>query len=236
MNKKKVSFAWSGGKDSALALYKLMQDDKYEVVALHTTFGEDTKRVGLHGIHESLIQKQAEAIGLPLDSLYYPASQTNEAYEKVMSSYLDELEKRGVTYIAFGDIFLEDLKKYREAQLEVKGFKGVFPLWGANTQKILDEFFEAGFKTIVCAADGDLFDKTQVGELLTNKLIQEVQTPIDPCGENGEFHTFCFDGPIFKYPIAFKRDETISKTYDFKTSDGKEHHKHFWFKELLVLD
>lgn len=235
-HKTKISFAWSGGKDSALALWKLMQDGKYEVVCLHTTFGEDTKRVGLHGIHESLIQQQAESIGLPLDKLYYPASQTNAAYEKTMSEYLESLEERGVNHIAFGDIFLEDLKKYREAQLEEKGFKGVFSLWGGDTQELLDEFLESGFQTLVCAADADIFEEGHVGEQLSQGLIQGLKKPIDPCGENGEFHTFCFDGPIFEKPVRFEKGETITKKYTFKTDDGVEHSKQFWFKELKVLD
>lgn len=232
----KISIAWSGGKDSALALWKLMQDESYEVVNLHTTFGEETKRVGLHGIHESLIQKQAESIGLPLDRLYYPASQSNAAYEKMMSSYLDVLRKKGVHHIAYGDIFLEDLKKYRETQLDEKGFKGVFPLWAKDTQNLLGEFLDMGFQTLVCAADADIFAEDQVGELLSQSLINQLKKPIDPCGENGEFHTFCFKGPIFEKPVVFQLGETISKNYTFKTDDGEEHSKRFWFKELRDLD
>jgi uncharacterized protein (TIGR00290 family) len=236
MNKIKVSLAWSGGKDSAFALWSLLKDERYEVVSLHTTFGEESRRVGLHGIHESLIQQQAESIGLPLDKLYYPASQTNAAYEKVMSGYLEELKKRGVSHIAFGDIFLEDLKKYREDQLRGMGMECVFPLWGKDTKSLLEEFLGHGFKTLVCAADAALFEENQVGKELGLELVQNAKKPIDPCGENGEFHTFCFDGPIFQKPVDFDLGETISKGYKFKTDDGVEHSKKFWFKELKGLD
>ncbi|SNS71675.1 MJ0570-related uncharacterized domain-containing protein [Belliella buryatensis] len=224
--------SWSGGKDSAFALWKLMNDAKFEVVRLHTTFGEENRRVGMHGIHESLLEQQAESIGLPLDKLYYPASGDNTAYETVINKYLDDLKEADIGSIAFGDIFLEDLKIYRENQLTKKNFKAVFPLWNAKTTQTARDFIAAGFQTMICAADADLIAEKWVGKIFNLDFLDNLPSQVDPCGENGEFHTFCYDGPLFKKAIAVNTREVLSKSYHFTTTEGKEIEKKFWFADL----
>ncbi len=231
-----VSLAWSGGKDAAYALYLLMEDPVYRVVRLHTTFEEETRRVGLHGIHECLIQKQAKLIGLPLDSIYFSESGDNQAYEKSMSNYFERLKYKGVFHVAYGDIFLEDLKQYREKQLEKAGIQPVFPLWGKSTRKMIGEVIQSGFSAAICAADADKIGEDWLGEILSHDFLDALPRSVDHCGENGEFHTFCFDGPIFseKVPISF--GETVKKSYSFQDSEGKARNKHFWFKNIKLID
>ncbi len=224
--------SWSGGKDSAFALWKLQQDPQIEVIRLHTTFGEESRRVGMHGIHESLVEQQAKSIGLPLDKIYYPASGNNDEYEKAINTYLDSLREEEIETIAYGDIFLEDLKAYREQQLGKRDFKAIFPLWKKDTAETARNFIAAGFQTLICAADADLIAEKWVGSIFTLDFLKNLSDKIDPCGENGEFHTFCYEGPIFKYPISVKLKEITSKSYHFNDEDGQEIEKKFWFKEI----
>lgn len=232
MQKKKVSVSWSGGKDSAYALWVLLNDKEYEVVSLHTTFGEQTKRVGMHGIREGLVEAQALSIGLPLEKIYYPASGNNAAYEKVMGSYLAKLEEKGVKHVAFGDILLEDLKKYRESSLAKKGFTAVFPLWKRNTKAFSEELINRGFKTKICAADMDYIPDTWIGEDYSMEFIGQLPPNVDPCGENGEFHSFCYDGPVFTAPVNILCKEVALQSYELKKADGSMEKKHFRFAEL----
>lgn len=231
-----ISLSWSGGKDSAYALYILNMTPGYQVVRLHTTFGEETKRVGLHGIHESLIQKQASLIGLPLDSIYYPASGDNQAYEHAMSDYFKKLKAQGIAHIGFGDIYLEDLKQYREKQLKKAGVKPVFPLWGRNTLQMVNEFIQSGFLTVICAADGDKIGEDWLGKVLSKEFLDALRPDVDPCGENGEFHTFCVDGPIFSEKVPIEIVETLKKGYSFQDSEGNIQSKQFWFKNIKLID
>lgn len=224
--------SWSGGKDSAFALWKLMNDPRYEVTRLHTTFGEESRRVGMHGIHESLVEQQTKSIGLPLDKIYYPASGNNDEYEKAINTYLDKLKVENIETIAYGDIFLEDLKIYREQQLAKRDFNALFPLWKKDTNEVAEDFIASGFQTFICAADADLIEEKWVGELFSLEFLKNLPEKVDPCGENGEFHTFCFDGSIFQDPIAAIKKQTISKSYHFKTEEGKEIEKKFWFAEI----
>ena len=232
MNKTKISLSWSGGKDSVFALWKLLNDHQYEVVGLHTTFGEETCRVGMHGIHEELIEAQAEAIGIQLDKIYYPASGDNAAYEKAMSGYFSQLEAEGVRHIGFGDILLEDLKKYREGKLAERGFSAVFPLWGKDTKELAEEFIHAGFKTKICAADADKINKDYVGKDYNRKFLEQLSANVDPCGENGEFHSFCYDGPVFSKPLEISCKERIQQSYDIVLENGRKGKKHYWFVDL----
>lgn len=227
-----VSMSWSGGKDCAMALWKLMNSEEYQVVRLHTTFGEGTRRVGMHGIPEELIDMQADSIGLPLDKLYFPASGDNLAYEKTINAYLDELQSSGIWHIGYGDIFLEDLRKYREDKLALRGFEGVFPLWKKDTSKLIQEFFSNGFETKICAADADLISEKWVGASISKEFIQDLDQKVDPCGENGEFHSYCYAGPIFQSPIELLVGETTQKSYDIILANGEKGKKHFWFSEI----
>ncbi|WP_268036363.1 diphthine--ammonia ligase [Algoriphagus sp. PAP.12] len=227
-----VSMSWSGGKDSAMALWELIKSDEYQVVRLHTTFGEETRRVGMHGIPEELIEKQAESIGLPLDKLYYPASGDNTAYEKTINVYLNELEDAGIKHIGYGDILLEDLRDYREEKLAQRGFLGVFPLWKKDTRELIEGFFSNGFETKICAADSDLISKKWIGNSISNEFLNDLNARVDPCGENGEFHSYCYAGPIFQSPIEVLVGEITQKSYDIVLDNGEKGKKHFWFADI----
>ena len=224
--------SWSGGKDSAFALGELLNDPRYEVSRLYTTFGEESRRVGMHGIHESLVAQQAKSIGLPLDKIYYPSSGNHDAYEKAINTYLDTLQTEGIETIAFGDIFLEDLKIYREQQLAKRGFKAIFPLWKKDTAQAARSFITAGFQTLICSADMNLIEEKWVGCIFNLDFLKSLPEEVDPCGENGEFHTFCYDGPIFNYPIIIRKKQPISRSYHFKDEEGKEIEKKFRFADI----
>lgn len=233
--KPKVIFCWSGGKDSALALYKVLQDNKYEVVALLTTLNAQFKRVSMHGVREELLAKQAASIGLPLIKMFVSEG-TNAEYEQNMEILLLKYKAEGVSKVIFGDIFLDDLRAYRESNLSKIGLIAEFPLWKMDTGELIQEFFENDFRTITCCVNDAYMGKHRVGEEITQEFIKTLQNNIDPCGENGEYHSFCFAGPIFKIPIKFKVGEKIYKPLEIKTSDSlldKVAANGFWFCDLL---
>ncbi|MBT1705085.1 diphthine--ammonia ligase [Chryseosolibacter indicus] len=236
-SRRKITISWSGGKDSAFALYRIMLSGEYDVVHLHTVFNSDTRRVGLHGVPESLIERQAEALGIPLVKLYLPAADNHKAYETLMTNFYKQCVHSGITHIMFGDIFLEDLKAYREKLLKNSGLKPVYPIWGLDSYVLLEDFINTGFKTVICAAKQDLFSKEMVGKTINEEFPKALKQGVDPCGENGEFHSFVYSGPIFKHPIPFNYGEVIEQKYSFnsKASDGSviENQTAFWFQELL---
>jgi uncharacterized protein (TIGR00290 family) len=215
-SKKKISVSWSGGKDSAFALYKLLETDQYEIVHLHTVIVSQTKRVGLHGIHENLIDEQAEVLGLKVIKLYLDSSDDHAAYEQLMQRFYKACAEENIVGIMFGDIFLEDLKAFRERLMSSAGIRGIYPLWRLNTAKLVHDFIEAGFKTIVCAANKKYFGTHDLGKTIDKDFLEKLSSETDPCGENGEFHTFVYDGPIFKRPIAFSKGAIVEKTYEYK--------------------
>jgi uncharacterized protein (TIGR00290 family) len=228
--KKKALFCWSGGKDSALALYKILKEDKFEIVSLLTTVNEEFKRVSMHGVKESLI-------GISLEKMYIEKNSTNESYEKGMETVLKKYKGQGVEYVIFGDIFLEDLKIYRENNLAKIGMKAEFPLWKQNTKDLINEFLDIGFKTVICCTNNDFFDEYTVGKTIDRKIIADLPVHVDPCGENGEFHTFTYAGPIYKSDIYIETGEKVLKTYDAKCmKDDQEviEVKGYWFIELDI--
>lgn len=229
--KPKLFFNWSSGKDSSFALYHLLQEQKYEVEILLNTVGEETKRIGMHGLREELLIRQAKAIGIPLEIIYLSASTSHEAYNKLMAKSMTQMKNRGIYAAAFGDIFLEDLKKYREEQLNKVGIEAVFPLWKKNTKELIAQFLDQGFKTKIVAADARYFSKDTVGADLTLELLETFPPEVDPCGENGEFHTFCYDGPIFQYPVQFEIGRKVKKSYSNPTPNQPE--IDFWFCDLI---
>jgi len=198
----KVILAWSGGKDSALALYEILQNENYEVAALLTTVTSDYDRISMHGVRRTLLEMQAESLGLPLEKVFITASTSNEQYEAAMHEVLTKYKNTGVSCVVFGDIFLEDLKKYREGNLAKIGMKGLFPLWKKDTTKLAHTFIDLGFKTIIACVDTNFLDKIFIGRTFNKEFLAELPANIDPCGENGEFHSFVYDGPIFKKRIA----------------------------------
>lgn len=226
----KIYFNWSSGKDSALALYKL-QLEKRRVSALVTTINKTYNRVTMHGLDVQLLKEQAQKIGIPLRLIELPQNPSMETYEGIMKSSVLQLVEDGFTATAFGDIFLEDLKVYRENNLKPYGLNTYFPLWQKSTKALMKEFIQLGFKTIVVAINGSVLDKSFVGRVIDSTFIDDLPEHVDPCGENGEFHTFCFDGPIFKTPVEFEIEEPIYKTYPNPShKDGED--VGFWFADL----
>ncbi|MBP6586861.1 MAG: diphthine--ammonia ligase [Flavobacterium sp.] len=211
---KKALFNWSSGKDSALALYKITQDKEYEISCLLTSVNQQFQRVSMHGVRVELLEQQAKSMGLPLKIMQIPEMPTMEAYEAVVQTTLSKLKKQGITHSIFGDIFLEDLRKYREDKLAEMDFEGVFPLWKISTQDLIQEFMALGFKTIVVCVNERFLDKSFVGRIIDQDFINDLPENVDVCGENGEFHTFTFDGPIFSKPITFEVGEIVYRKYE----------------------
>ncbi|MFV5693286.1 diphthine--ammonia ligase [Flavobacterium sp. LT1R49] len=212
--KKKALFNWSSGKDSALALYKTFQNSEFEITCLLTSVNQQFQRISMHGVRVELLEQQAQSIGFPLEIMQIPEMPTMEVYEKVMQETLEKLKDQGVTHSIFGDIFLEDLRKYREDKLAEIGFEGIFPLWKIPTQDLIQEFISLGFKTIVVCVNERFLDKSFVGRVIDQDFINDLPENVDVCGENGEFHTFTFDGPIFSKPIDFEIGEVVYRKYE----------------------
>jgi uncharacterized protein (TIGR00290 family) len=207
---KKAVFCWSGGKDSALALYRIQQAGEYEVTALLTTLSSTYERVSMHGIEETLLDIQAEAIGLPLTKVIIEEA-TNTAYEAGMLRALAVFKQQGVHYMIFGDIYLEDIRQYRERMLAHIEMQAVFPLWQSDTRKLINTFVAEGFKTITCCVNEAMLDASFAGKTIDLDFIARLPADVDPCGEHGEYHTFCYDGPIFKKPIPLKVQELVHR-------------------------
>lgn len=222
-------FHWSSGKDSALALYYLLQDQSYIVSQLLTTVNEHFDRVTMHGTPVSLLEKQVASLNIDHSIIKLPESATMEVYESQMKNTMIPLSNGGFTHAAFGDIFLEDLKKYREREMKSFGFETVFPLWKKNTTELIFEFIELGFKSVVVSAN-DQLGKQFLGRTIDRSFVEELPENIDPCGENGEFHTFCYDGPIFAKPIKFNLGDKIKRSYPNPVGEGSID---FWFIDLV---
>ncbi|WP_158587615.1 diphthine--ammonia ligase [Neobacillus notoginsengisoli] len=201
--KERIAISWSGGKDSGFALYKLLQKGTYIVDSLFTTITEEYSRVSMHGVRECLLEKQAESLELPLRKMYIPKECPNEVYQLRFDELLESLKKEGVTTVMFGDICLGDVKKYRESLIENHGLKAVFPLWGLDTEDLIQEFISLGFQTITTCVDTEQLSNKFLGRVLDADFMKELQAKADPCGENGEYHSFLFDGPLFKKKIDF---------------------------------
>lgn len=219
MKKHKTYFNWSSGKDSALALYHLLQDEHYAIEELITTLNSHYNRVSMHGLKKELLVAQTNAIDIPAGLIELPEMPSMEVYEQKMLETVSKLKEKGFTHAAFGDIFLEDLRNYRDQQLAKQNLKTVYPLWKRDTKKLLNEFLDLGFKTIIVCANSKYFDEVFVGTVIDKGFIDSLPEDVDPCGENGEFHTFCFDGPIFKNPIPFTIGEKVYREYDHPKTD-----------------
>lgn len=235
--KKKITISWSGGKDSAFALYKILLSGEYDVVSLHTIFNRDTRRVGLHGVHEKLIEAQAAQIGIPLKKLYLDSSSDNKAFEKLSLEFYDQSKKDKIDAVVFGDIFLEDLKSYREKLLGASGLEPMFPLWQCQSDLLINDFINSGFRTLICSADAKFFSKEAAGSLVDDNFVRQLPSTVDPCGERGEFHTFVYDGPLFKKKVEFAVGDVVLNWYDFEILNAEgnlvKQRSSFWFQDLL---
>jgi len=235
-NKVQAYMNWSGGKDSSLCLYKVLQLGNYNVTHLLTSVNAVHDRISMHGVRRSLLEAQASSIGIPLTTIELPEQPGMEEYENAMLQKVNELKQSGCTHAIFGDIFLEDLKIYRVQKLATAGIECVFPLWKINTTELVHEFIELGFKNVIVCVNDQYLDKSFCGRIIDKDFINDLPANVDPCGENGEFHSFVFDGPIFENPIAYTKGEIVFKTYDApQANDEKKPTYGFYFCDLLPV-
>jgi uncharacterized protein (TIGR00290 family) len=206
---KDVLFCWSGGKDSAMALRALQTGRDCRIIALLTTITEEYNRISMHGVRRTLLERQAESLGLPLHAVLIPPQCINATYEERMKDALAKHYAQGVRRVAFGDIFLEDLRVYREKNLAQIGMQALFPIWKRDTRELAREFVRQGFRAMTVCVDPRVLDASFAGRELDASFFADLPNGVDPCGENGEFHTFVFDGPVFKTPIAFRIGEKV---------------------------
>jgi uncharacterized protein (TIGR00290 family) len=203
-----IVFSFSGGKDSCLSIYRLKKQ-KFKIVSLITTITEGYNRVSIHGIREELIMEQANALSIPLHLIYIPKDCVNETYEKLMEENMLFYKNLGIEYVGFGDIFLEDIRNYREKNLSKIGMNCYFPLWKEKSENLINEFIELGFKAIIVCVDLKVLDISFLSREIDKNFIKELPKNVDICGENGEFHTFVYDGPIFKHKVNFKKGDVV---------------------------
>ena len=224
---------WSGGKDSALCLHQVQTDKVFEIRFLLTTLNGSNNRVSMHGVSENLLDLQAASIGIPLRKIYLPEYPSMVEYSLIISRFLSEAKLENIHTSIFGDIFLEDLREYREKQLDKLGFKAEFPLWKKNTKELAHDFIGKGFKAIIVSVDGRYLDQSLAGRLYDDSFLNDLPQNVDPCGENGEFHSFVFDGPIFKTPIPFKKGEIVYKEYKSTNMENQNNNIGFWYCDLI---
>jgi uncharacterized protein (TIGR00290 family) len=211
--KPKALINWSGGKDSSICLQKILQSGDYDIHCLFTTLNARYNRISQHGVRSVLLEQQAGQIGIPLKTLMLPDTPTMEAYDRTMKVALTKLRQQGVTVSIFGDIFLEDLREYRESRLAELGLKGAFPLWKRPTDELAESFISDGFRAVLVCVDERYLGNEYAGREYDKSLLNDLPDGVDPCGENGEFHTFVYDGPIFSRPVLFNRGDIVYRTY-----------------------
>jgi uncharacterized protein (TIGR00290 family) len=206
-----ILFCWSGGKDSAMALHTLLQQSDIRIAALLTTVTEGYERISMHGVRRELLARQAQSIGLPLHEVRIPPQCVNPIYEARMEEALRIHFENGVRKVAFGDIFLEDLRAYREKNLARIGMTALFPIWKRDTRELIRSFHAHRFRAIAVCVDSKVLDPSFAGRELDESFFRDLPPHADPCGENGEFHTFVFDGPIFQSPIPVRTGEIVNR-------------------------
>jgi uncharacterized protein (TIGR00290 family) len=239
-NKIPVVFAWSGGKDSAYALHQLQKDERYEVRFLLSTINGNTGRLSMHGIREELIEAQAVAAGIPLLKVYVFEGNDSE-YESQMRDTLLKAKAEGISAVAFGDIFLEDLRIYRQNQMRKVGMDCLFPIWKKDTHKLVRRFIADGFQTLICCVSDGFLDESYCGRLLDAVFLAELPAGVDPCGENGEFHSFCFNGPVFRKALQVRTGEKIYMPLATGVAAKSDPAQitgamGFWYCDLLLQD
>jgi uncharacterized protein (TIGR00290 family) len=215
-----VLVSWSGGKDSCVALYEIQRAREYRVAALLTTVTRDYDRISMHGVRRVLLEKQADSLGLRLHQVLISKDATNEDYEMKMGEAFSVYGEQGIDSIVFGDLFLEDIRIYREQFLARHNMRGLFPVWHRDTSRFIKEFIELGFKAVVICVDSRILDQSFAGRMIDEAFLSSLPSHVDPCGENGEFHTFVFDGPTFARPVKFSLGEIVLR-------------ESFWFCDLV---
>jgi len=222
MQRRPVVLSWSGGKDSSLTLRALRAAaSEFDVVALLTSITREYDRISIHGVRRALLEAQAQSIGLPLVEITLEPQCTNEAYEAAFHSALAEIRSTypRVKHLAFGDLFLADVRAYRERTLDGSGFTPIFPIWGRDTRELAREFIDAGFRAHLVAVDTTQLDASFAGRTFDHPLLSDLPTTVDPCGERGEYHTFVSDGPIFAQPIPIEVGEVVLRDARFAFCD-----------------
>ncbi|WP_246455781.1 adenine nucleotide alpha hydrolase [Hymenobacter citatus] len=227
-----ITMSWSGGKDSALALYHLLRNNYYQVTHLLTNVNAHYGRVSMHGVRVELLEAQAQRLALPLHQVRLPESPSMSEYEQHMQAALQELQAQGTLHVAFGDIFLEDLRAYREQQLTRLAMQALFPLWQRPATELLHEYLTLGFRAVVVCVNEAYLDRSFCGRLLDADFLRDLPAGVDPCGENGEYHTFLFDAPYFPHPIPFQRGDIVRRTYPAPV--GEAPLSAFWYCDILL--
>lgn len=217
---KRALISWSGGKDSCLALHEALRSGQFDIAALLTTVTRDYGRISMHGVRRVLLERQAEALGIPLAEVLIAKGAGNDEYEWQTGAALDEWRHRGIDTVIFGDLFLADIRAYREKLLAKHGFAGHYPIWGRDTAEVIRDFLRRGFKAVVVCVDPAKLAPSFAGRVIDNTFLADLPAPVDPCGENGEFHTFVFDGPIFRAPVLYSPGEIVCRDS-------------FWFCDLV---
>jgi len=220
MRREKIIVGWSGGKDSSLALREIERRGEYEVSALVTTCTEGYDRISMHGVRCSLLERQAQELGLPLEKVFISQGASNDEYEARMKKVFLDYKKAGITKAAFGDLFLEDIRVYRDRMMASIGMTALYPVWGLDTHALARQFVRDGFCAVLVCIDPRALDKSFAGRTFDDALLDDLPANIDPCGENGEFHTFVFQGPIFNQKIGCARGEVVLR-------------ENFYFADLL---
>jgi uncharacterized protein (TIGR00290 family) len=216
-----VALSWSGGKDCSLALQAVLADPALRVDALVTTVTEGYDRISMHGVRRELLEAQVARLGIPVHEARIPIGASNASYESAMAVVLRELTTRGITRVVFGDLFLTDVREYRERLLGALGMRGHYPLWMQDTRRLAHTFIEDGFRAVLVCVDPRQIDPALCGREFDHALLADLPPSADPCGEKGEFHTFVYDGPLFEHAIPIERGDVVER-------DG------FWFADLRV--
>ncbi len=237
MNNPQAVFCWSGGKDSAYCLHRVLTEKLFDVKYLLTTVNDTFKRISMHGVREELLDRQGESIGIPLLKVRVTEA-TNHEYEKQMETVLLQAKSEGINNVLFGDIFLEDLRIYREAHLAAVEMKGIFPIWKMDTTNLINDFISHQFKAVLCCTNDGYLGEEWLGREIDTSFLEQLPVTVDPCGENGEYHTFCYAGPLFKEKISFTVGGKVYKALEMKTDapctlPTNMTTKGFWFCDLL---
>lgn len=232
MNRKKAVFNWSGGKDSALALQTVLQDNQFDIVSLLTTINEETLTSSIHSIPIEILSKQAESIGISLYTVLFAKDLKN--YDDKMRETIDHFKKQGVTHFIFGDIFLEDVKTHRESKLNPLGIEVVEPLWDKSSAEIIDDFLKSGIKTKIIVTQADKLDQTFIGKDLDQNTVNSFPDDIDVCGENGEYHTLSYAGGLFKKDIDFTISQANKISYDIGLDNGQTKTFEYWQADITT--
>jgi len=207
----RILFGWSGGKDSCMTLAQVLDDDRYEVAALVTTVTEGFDRISMHGVRRALLEAQSASLGIPLEIVYIPMNADHAAYQSRMEAVFKLYRDQGITTVAFGDLFLAEVRRYREDWLAKLGLQAIFPIWHQDTVQLARAFIDQGFEAVVTCVDTTMLAPSFAGRRFDHQFLQDLPATVDPCGENGEFHSFVFDGPIFQRAVSFVKGHVVQR-------------------------